>query len=74
MKDRLKTKDGRDTTCVYGFLSTLLLLLETPPRPTHLAVVFDAEGKNFRHEMYPDYKANRPPAPVEVIQAFGLIK
>lgn len=39
---------GEDTTVLFGFLSTLLNLLELVPPPTHFAVVFDSPGKNFR--------------------------
>ena len=39
---------GEDTTVLFGFLNTLLNLLELAPPPTHFAVVFDAPGKNFR--------------------------
>jgi len=39
---------GEDTTVLFGFLSTLLNLLELVPPPTHFAVVFDARGKTFR--------------------------
>ena len=39
---------GRDTSIAYGFLQTLLTLLELQPPPTHMAVVFDAKGKTFR--------------------------
>jgi DNA polymerase-1 len=51
-------------------------------QPTHMAVVFDAPGKTFRDDLYPDYKANRPPMPdelreqitptLEIIRAMGL--
>lgn len=41
---------GDDTTVLFGFLSTLLNLLELVPPPTHFAVVFDARGKTFRCE------------------------
>ena len=49
---RLRTRGGEDTTVLFGFLNTLLNLLELTPAPTHFAVVFDATGKNFRHELY----------------------
>jgi DNA polymerase I len=69
MDHRLRTTTGEDTTVLFGFLATLLSLLELTPPPTHLAVVMDASGKTFRHEIYPDYKAHRPQTPPEVIAA-----
>ena len=71
---RLRTRGGRDTTVEFGFMSTLLSLLELVPRPTHFAVVFDASGKTFRHEMYQGYKGQRPPAPDEIIQAIPVVQ
>jgi len=71
---RLRTKGGRDTTVEFGFLSTLLSLLELVPHPTHIAVVFDASGKTFRHEMYQGYKGQRPPAPDEVVNAVPVVQ
>ncbi|MEE4329890.1 MAG: DNA polymerase I, partial [Wenzhouxiangella sp.] len=53
---------GRPTGAVFGVANMLRRLIEAES-PDHMAVVFDAPGKNFRHEMYPDYKANRPPMP-----------
>lgn len=66
---RLRTSAGEDTTVIFGFLATLLSLLELNPPPTHLAVVFDASGKTFRHELYSDYKAHRPDSPPEIGEA-----
>lgn len=66
---RLQTSKGEDTTVIFGFLSTLLSLLELNPSPTHFAVVFDSSGKTFRHELYSDYKAHRPEAPPEIGEA-----
>eukprot|EP00887_Chlorella_sp_A99_P000066 scaffold16.g66.t1 len=60
---RLRTAAGEDTTVLFGFLNTLLNLLELSPAPTHFAVVFDAAGKNFRHELYSGYKGQRPETP-----------
>lgn len=41
--------------------------------PARVIMVFDAKGKNFRHEVFPEYKANRPPCPVDLIPQFDLI-
>src|SRR5690606_29146592 len=41
---------------------------------THIAVIFDASRDNYRNEIYKDYKANRPPAPDELIPQFPLIR
>ena len=69
---RLRTKDGRDTTVEFGFLATVISLLELVPHPTHFAVVFDASGKTFRHELFKGYKGQRPPAPSEVVNAIPV--
>ena len=62
----LSTKDGRPTNAVYGFLATLNKLLKEK-KPEYLAVAYDAKGPGFRHEMFPEYKANRPPMPEDLI-------
>ncbi len=54
----LTTKDGLVVNAVYGFFAILFKTLKDI-KPTHLAVVFDAKGKNFRHELSADYKATR---------------
>ena len=56
----LTAKSGRPTGAVYGFTATLLKLLREK-KPEALAVVYDSRGKGRRHELYPDYKANRGP-------------
>jgi DNA polymerase-1 len=78
---RLTTRDGMPIGAVYGVINMLRSLLKEY-QPDYLAVVFDARGKNFRHERYPEYKANRPPMPEEladqieplhaVVRALGL--
>ena len=52
------------------------LLRDMPPdnRPTHLAIIFDKSEHTFRNEIYPDYKAHRPPAPEDLIPQFALIR
>ena len=44
----LSTSSGENTSIEYGFLKQLLRLLSIDPAPTHMVVVFDAPGKNFR--------------------------
>lgn len=71
---RLRNSKGEDTTVVFGFLSTLLSLLELQPPPTHVVVVFDASGKTFRHELFRGYKGQRPETPEQVREAVPRIK
>ncbi len=61
----LTAPNGETTSVVFGFLNGILRLIEKY-QPENLAVVFDVKGKNFRHEMYPQYKANRKPMPEEL--------
>ena len=58
----LTTSAGEPTGAMKGFLG-MLSRVQTMTKPDLAAIVFDAPGKTFRHEMYPDYKANRPPMP-----------
>lgn len=58
----LTTSNGQPTGAIKGVLSMLRKLLHDI-KPTHIAVIFDAKGKTFRDDLYPDYKANRPPMP-----------
>jgi DNA polymerase-1 len=69
----LSTRSGTPTNAVYGVAKMLLKLVEQK-EPSHVAVVLDAGGKNFRHEMFPDYKANRPPAPEELKVQIPMVK
>ena len=61
----LSNSQGVATNAVFGVTRMLLKLLDDV-QPTHIGVVMDAGGKNFRHEAFPDYKANRPPAPEDL--------
>ena len=58
---------GEDTSILFGFTKFLLELIRRE-KPTHLAVMFDPHAKTFRHELCPDYKANRAEAP-ELVHA-----
>jgi DNA polymerase-1 len=77
----LTNSKGEPTGAVYGVANMLRRLLNDYD-PAHVAVVFDAKGKTFRDEMYPEYKAHRPPMPDElrrqiepihaIVRAMGL--
>ena len=58
----LATSAGEPTGAMKGFLGMLSRVCAMT-KPDRAAIVFDAPGKNFRHEMFPEYKANRPPMP-----------
>ena len=62
MGQNLSAPDGAPTGAMYGVLN-MLRRLRADYVHDYCAVVFDAKGKNFRHEMFPDYKATRPPMP-----------
>lgn len=62
---RMKTSDGQPTGAVFGIINMIKsLMLDYPD--SKVVAIFDAKGKNFRHELYGDYKANRPPMPDEL--------
>ena len=62
------TSRGEDTSIIFGFTKYLLELI-LREKPSHIAVSFDPPGGTFRNEMFPAYKANRPPTPQQVIDA-----
>ena len=72
-----RKSDGLPTGAVSGYCNMLWKLLEDmkgPDEPTHLAVVFDAGAKTFRNDIYPQYKANRPEPPEDLIPQFPLVR
>ncbi len=69
----LTTDDGVQTNAVFGFTSTLLTVLEKF-QPDYIIATFDLPGKNFRHEMFEDYKATRKETPEDLIPQFDLVK
>ncbi|MEK6733526.1 MAG: 5'-3' exonuclease H3TH domain-containing protein, partial [Pseudomonadota bacterium] len=65
--------DGLNVGAIYGFTSMLTkILLEFSC--SHLAVVLDSGGKTFRHDIFPEYKSHRPPAPEELKPQFPLVR
>ncbi len=68
---RINSK-GLNTSCIMGFCNTLNEIL-TKEKPTHIAVAFD-HGKTFRHEAFPDYKAQREETPEDIKLSVPIIK
>ncbi len=77
----LTNRNGQPTGAVYGVIRMVRKLIEEQ-QPDRVAVVFDAKGKTFRHKIYSEYKATRPPMPEDLqvqieplhqlIQALGI--
>ncbi|OMG56282.1 DNA polymerase I [Azonexus hydrophilus] len=62
----LRNKAGEPTGAIYGVLN-MLRRLESDYKADYKAVVFDAKGKTFRDDWFPEYKAHRPPMPPEMV-------
>jgi len=75
-----RKSDGLPTGAVSGFCSMLFKLLEearsddSNHKPTHFAVIFDSARKNFRNDIYKEYKANRSEAPEDLVPQFEYIR
>jgi DNA polymerase-1 len=67
------TSTGINSSAMLGFTNTLLEVLEKE-KPSHIAVVFDPVGPTFRHEMFKEYKAQRPPMPDDLRKSIPYIK
>jgi DNA polymerase-1 len=76
----LSNAQGEPTGALFGVVNMLRSTLKE--KPEHLAFVLDAGGRNFRHALFPDYKANRPPTPpdlkaqvepmIAIVEALGI--
>ncbi len=69
----LTRPDGTPVNAVYGFTQMLLKLVEESDAD-HIAVIFDAARKTFRNDIFPNYKAHRPPPPDDLVPQFDLVK
>ncbi|HNR28062.1 MAG TPA: DNA polymerase I [Bacteroidales bacterium] len=64
---------GVDTSAIYGFCRSLFDII-LKEKPSHLLVAFDPGGKNFRHEAFPEYKANRPETPQVIKDSLPVVR
>lgn len=73
----LNSPDGTPVNAVFGFSNMLFKLLQDldeSEKPSHLAVIFDTKRQTFRNDIYPEYKAHRPPAPEDLVPQFPIIR
>lgn len=66
--------DGTPVGAVYGFMNMMLKVLDGIEDGGYAAVIFDAARKTFRNDIYPEYKAHRPPAPEDLIPQFAIVR
>ena len=72
-----RKSDGLPVGAVSGFCNMLFKMIEDQKgddAPTHIAVIFDHSSKTFRNDIYPEYKANRPPPPEDLRPQFPLTR
>ena len=73
IKQRMTRSDGTLVNAVHGFTSMLMKLIDETDAD-HIAVIFDSARKTFRNDIYPEYKAHRPPPPDDLIPQFDLVR
>lgn len=73
IKHRMTRADGTVVNAVHGFTTMLMKLIDDTDAD-HIAVIFDSARKTFRNDIYPDYKAHRPPPPDDLIPQFELVR
>ena len=69
----LNNSKGHPTGAIKGVINMIRKLERDYPE-ARLVIIFDAKGKNFRHDLYPEYKANRPPMPDDMAVQIPYIK
>ncbi|MDP6477756.1 MAG: 5'-3' exonuclease H3TH domain-containing protein, partial [Nitrospinaceae bacterium] len=73
IRQLLSTAKGFPTNALYGFINMLQKVVREE-KPDYLVVAFDSPEKTFRHELYPEYKANRDAPPEELAQQFSFFE
>ncbi len=69
----MTTKQGLPTNAVFGFVQMLQKAIETV-QPDAMLVAFDAGKHTFRHDIYPEYKGGRKPAPDDLVPQFAMVR
>ena len=69
----MKNSKGLRTSTTFGFILALDDVLKNQ-KPSHIAVAFDPSGPTFRHDIFPEYKANRDETPEDIKSAVPYIK
>jgi len=69
----LSTSKGFPTNAVFGFTRMIIKLIEEK-KPEYIGMILDAKGPTFRHKMYSEYKATRPPMPDDLVMQLPFIK
>ncbi len=70
----MSTKDGIPTNAIFAFSNMMNKIISSLKDGESIFVAFDAEKKNFRHDQLESYKANRKPAPKELVQQFPIVR
>jgi DNA polymerase-1 len=73
IRNPLFNSKGENTSAIYGTVNSFLKLLEDF-KPDHIGISFDRKGKTFRNDLSQEYKANRPPAPEDLISQIKPIQ
>ncbi|MCL2065511.1 MAG: DNA polymerase I [Candidatus Cloacimonetes bacterium] len=72
IKNPLINTKGQHTSALYGIISSFLKIYDDF-KPEYIAIAFDSKDKTFRHDLFSDYKANRPPMPDELISQMSAM-
>ena len=70
---RMSTRQGLPTNAVFGFANMLQKAIDLV-QPDSILVAFDAGKHTFRHDLYPDYKGGRKPAPDDLVPQFQMVR